>query len=155
MSYLLLIIGILLIFLNLKAIKKDKNSFDSLVKENGDKISDFDVAAGELRREFSETILELQKEIYELKEALRTKKENDKNDNNGEQNLIGEGRIIEEKPVKEEEVINPEETLRENNNFKINEIEELLRRGISMDEICSKYNIGKGEVLLIKDLYLR
>jgi len=41
------------------------------------------------------------------------------------------------------------------NNVKVNEISMLLDEGLSVDEISEKIGIGKGEVLLIKELYIK
>ncbi len=41
------------------------------------------------------------------------------------------------------------------NNIRINEIKKMLDENLPMDEIAEKLNIGKGELLLIKDLYIK
>ena len=41
------------------------------------------------------------------------------------------------------------------NSVKINEIKIMLDNGLSVDEISEKIGIGKGEVLLIKELYIK
>lgn len=72
---LLLFIGTMLIVLNVNAIKKEKKSFSSTLKDKEDNIKDYQIEIGQLRRELSETVLELQQEI----EDLKLKKEANKN----------------------------------------------------------------------------
>lgn len=43
----------------------------------------------------------------------------------------------------------------EKNNEKIDEVKKFINLGMSVDEISEKMDIGKGEVLLIKELYLK
>lgn len=153
MSFFLIIIGIALIGLNVRFIKdgkgtvktvgkKDKNSFTRVLQNEEIDLTAVDVIIGELRMEFSETILELQKEIVELTDKVEgiietsvIEKENfeipvDKN------NMLMEASEIEKEP-----------------NNRMNEIGELLKEGFSVDEISEKYQIGRGEILLIKKLY--
>jgi hypothetical protein len=202
MPYFLILIGVILIVLNFKALKKEKNSFESIVRNKENNITDFDVAIGELRREFSETILELQQEIYEQRDLIHSqkesslsqkesiqaqsdliqsfrdlgqKKEHDENFieisneklNKVKENNINERELKEEKKMttdveaessfKLEEVkqVESQPSASEKNNIRIKEIGDLLDKGVALDDICEKYNIGKGEVLLIKELYLR
>ncbi|MCS4467817.1 helix-turn-helix domain-containing protein [Clostridium botulinum] len=39
------------------------------------------------------------------------------------------------------------------NSTKVNEVSKLLEEGHTVEEICEILNIGKGEVILIKELY--
>jgi hypothetical protein len=196
MPYFLILIGVILIVLNFKALKKEKNSFESIVRNKENNITDFDVAIGELRREFSETILELQQEIYAQKESIQVqrdlihslkesiqeqsdliqslgdlgqKKEHDENFteisnkklNKVKENNINERELEEEKKITTDmeldklKQVDSLPSASEKNNIRIKEIGDLLDKGVALDDICEKYNIGKGEVLLIKELYLR
>lgn len=85
---LLLFIGTMLIVLNVNAIKKEKKSFSSTLKDKEDNIKDYQIEIGQLRRELSETVLELQKEI----EYLKLKKEANKNftEEKSDDNLLEE-----------------------------------------------------------------
>lgn len=172
----LLILSISLIWINLRALNKEKNSFQSILSYSEKDLGEFQIEIGKLRREFSETLLEVQKEILELREEIEardkdnivqrntknmsTYKEikdyndkvkdivninfkNIKNAKNGEEKLQ---KVIDTK----EEI---EETL--NNNIKVKEIQKLLDEGLSIEEISDALKIGKGEVLLIKELYLK
>lgn len=123
MILLLLIIGGILIILNVRALKKEKSSFQFTLNNSGNNMEEFAIQIGELRKEFSETILELQLEIQNLNEIKKTSQK--KNGNNT------------------------------TNSVKINEIEKLITLGLTTEEISQKLGMGKGEVLLIKQLYIK
>ncbi|WP_023625313.1 hypothetical protein [Clostridium tyrobutyricum] len=129
-SIILFIIGILLIVFNAKSIFKEKNSFQNKLNESSGSIKDFDVEIGNLRHEFAETIFELQKQI-------------EKNDNEVKDNYNME------KSESSEEISKFENY----NNVKIDEIKEMLDDNMSIDEISESTGIGKGELLLIEELY--
>lgn len=178
MPYIILFIASLLIFFNVRALKKEKMSFLSSFQNASMDMNEYDIKLGELRREFSETILELQKEILDLKLKLENSSVNEIEQpklhedfeieaaNDERKNLNTD--IINVSADKYEDKIenldynNIEEENSQNidikeesNNIKINEIEILINKGLSVDEISEKLCIGKGEVLLIKELYLK
>lgn len=216
MTLVLIIIGAVLIILNVKAVIREKNTkptFQGILEHTDSEIDDFDIKIGELRREFSETILELQKEIIELKELSENKEisaSKTEADNNFENiKFLEAARVIEEKQdneqlnysnsvpkkteksakvskqamrkgtkayknsklgINEKDITddnknenynevkadNKNEIINDNHNsIKINEIDKLINEGLSIDEISEKLGIGKGEVLLIKDLYIK
>ena len=224
----LFFIGILLLVLNIKAIKKDKGSFSTALRDKEDNIKDYEIEIGKLRRELSENILELQKEIEELKlikqdnNNLAAKEVYKKNNSETEietENIMQEVKVNnlekkndtgykdkkeikeikekveykqEEKEIKENKKNNnlkqnystgydnfgkkayknknnvkkiennlnnrnkvDENNMGSHNNIKINEIKRMIDEGLSVDEISEKIDIGKGEVLLIKELYIK
>jgi len=201
MVWILLGIGLLLIIFNIRVINKEKNSFQNVFNHTEEDMQEFDFKLSELRREFSETILELQKEIVELKESYKVNhnikeaaknigETQDKNNNeiiySNKENLnsIKENRIkndkednsnifnydyenksqslnSEEENRNKDEEYNSYNLYEENkknemsNNIKIDEISKLLALGLSIEEISEKLDIGRGEVLLIKELYLK
>lgn len=160
MVWFLLVTGILLIFFNIKAVKKDEASFGKVFRNTEADMTEVDVRIGELRREFSETILELQKEIQKLQK-------NEVNSSIDEKEIIEEE--IEEKKIEQESNLNEdlnislkEDTINKtedikikSNSIKIEEINSMLSMGYSVEDISTKLGIGKGEVLLIKELYLK
>lgn len=205
----LLLIGILLIALNINAIRKEKRTFSSVLEHSENSMKDYDLEIGKLRKEFAETVLELQREIEDLK-ADRELSENDiyiendyrsnkeKTENNYKneefilnkknikyENISGDNKIINSIDVNESNAFvnyliddstpingidenNTEENINKNNeayqkkgsnvkhnNVKVDEISKLLDEGLSVDEISEKIGIGKGEVLLIKELYIK
>ncbi|WML35425.1 hypothetical protein [Clostridium sp. OS1-26] len=207
----LLLIGILLIALNVNAIRKEKKTFSNVLEHSENSMKDYDIEIGKLRKEFAETILELQREIENLKADRELSEndiyiENDYRSNNKEKtenNYKNEDYILNKEDIKYEnisgskDVINsidvnennafvnyliddstPINGIDENNtvdkninktneayqkkdnnvkhnNVKVEEISKLLDEGLSVDEISEKIGIGKGEVLLIKELYIK
>jgi uncharacterized small protein (DUF1192 family) len=208
-----------LIFLNTNAIKKEKKTFDQTLKEKEESMGSYEVEIGRVRKELAETILDLQKEIEELKIEKISHKDNidikNKQDFNIKNytNIIGndvqsvedkisarlENNIImdvketqinkiqsnnnetynksgkkvnrkknnskqnyESKEIKTnlEEGINNSNIDNENNidnknSIKIDEISKMLQDNLSIDEISDRIGMAKGEVLLIKELYVK
>lgn len=155
MIFLLFLIGSTLIILNVWALRKEKNSFQFKLDNAGDNMEEFEVQIGKLRKEFSETILELQMEIQSLNKEF-----------NKYTGIIDatevsldeiSGAKIKEKvdiyDIKREEVNVIENNTA--NSVKINEIEKLISQGLSIENIAEKLSMGKGEVLLIKQLYIK
>lgn len=151
MIILLLCIGILLVLINSMAIKKEKKSFSDVFHSTEENMGDLDIKLGELRREFSETILDLQKEIVNIKEYIEDV-------NNNRNNATKEITTIEDM---KSDIKQYDKTTKSVNNIdiknsvKIDEINKLLSQGLSVEEIGAKLGMGKGEILLIKDLYLK
>ncbi|ERI91266.1 hypothetical protein HMPREF1982_03225 [Clostridiales bacterium oral taxon 876 str. F0540] len=166
MIWFLIITGILLIVFNIRAVRKQDTSFGKVFSNTEADLTEVDIRIGELRREFSETILELQKEIIKLqKNEIDNKSINDHDDTN---EVIME-KEIEEVQISQEVEQNKslyvdakEDTIKEteninlkSNSVKIDEINSMLNKGYSVEDIATKLGIGKGEVLLIKELYLK
>ncbi len=207
----LLLIGILLIALNINAIRKEKRTFSNVLEHSENSMKDYDLEIGKLRKEFAETVLELQKEIEDLKADRelsgndtylednhrsdnKEKTENnyknedyilnkmdveyenisgsndvinsiDTNENNTSANYliddstpindIDENNTEEENINKNNEAYQKKGSSVKRNNVKVDEISKLLDEGLSVDEISEKIGIGKGEVLLIKELYIK
>ncbi|MDF2504513.1 hypothetical protein [Clostridium sp.] len=168
----LLIIGILLIAINVKVVKREKNSFKNVFDNASTNMKDYDVEIGKIRKEFAETVFELQKEVEGLKDRLdKNYNENDKNISYGdiETNFFNNNKMdsIEisnyKDDVKEVKTIDKAEEINKNeyrdnneiNNAKVDDIEKLIKEGLSVDSISKKLGIGKGEVLLIQKLYIK
>ncbi|NOW12885.1 hypothetical protein B0H35_000299 [Clostridium acetobutylicum] len=77
----LIFMGIILIIMNVKAIKND-TSFETNFENRIKNTDEYDLKIGELRQEFAETILEMQQEIEKLSngEDTNTYKINEKID---------------------------------------------------------------------------
>ena len=69
-AFVLLIIGICLIVLNVRGLKKEKNSFKNVLNKEKVNIDDVKLEIGSLRKEFAETLLEVQREIVSIKDKL-------------------------------------------------------------------------------------
>ncbi len=152
MPILIILAGVLLIYFNYKGLKKEDKSFLSILHNEEENISDTDLEIGKLRREFSETILELQKEIIELKEVKQYNYPKDNSyhleDNTNDENytkidtlIDDEIDIVEEENETENQVIS-----------RMNVIKDLIDKGYTDEDICESLSMGKGEVLLIKSL---
>ncbi|APM38557.1 hypothetical protein [Clostridium kluyveri] len=176
---LMIIIGILLIVLNLNAVIKEKKSFQHQLTVKQNSMEDYRAEIAKIKKEFSETILKLHEEIenlrYERKNPAaevmlyngRGQKiteniglDSNETDNNSNYNPVN---ILENENkdgyseniiVKQSEESTSGEQERETgNNVKIHKIRELLKEGMSINEVSEKTGIDKGEVLLIKELY--
>lgn len=168
---LILILGIILIVLNFKAIKKEDNSFEKILQREEIREKDYDLDIIEIRKSFAETVLELQREIEDLKISINTIKNTNKRDDiiyNEEK--LDNNTFIEDNKYKLEEKTNLSNNLdiEINDNFpekskdneidensKLNRVKELLDNGLNDNEICEELSIGKGEVLLIRSLLKR
>lgn len=161
MTGLLIFIGLILVILNVLSIKKQNKSFNGVLGNAIDNIDDYDIKIGELRREFSESILELQSQIMDMKEVIE--KDNSSNRNYNfekiEKSSILTSEVENHKKLEENEneiIIDETDTSTNNSNSeKVEEIKKLFTEGLSAEEISQKLHLGKGEVLLIKDLYIR
>ncbi|MBU3180625.1 DUF6115 domain-containing protein [Clostridium psychrophilum] len=157
MTALLIFIGLILIILNVIAIKKQNKSFDGVLGNAMGDVKNNDIIVGELRQEFSESILELQSEIMDMKEIMEKNNKSIKNNEpmfnkNENETIIEENNHIAGDKTDD---IAPIEELHNDNSSKIEEIKKLFSEGLSLDEISEVTHLGKGEVLLIKDLYIR
>ena len=170
MYFFLMLIGIVILTVGINRNKKQKVTFTNLLRREEIDIDEIDIVIGELRMEFSSTILELQKDVMELSEKVDAFTKIQK----PEVPSISIRNIEKEKSSKDgvskknkstkvnNDLINNEVFTKayanenENkNSSKISEISELLDKGISIDDICEKVQMGRGEILLIKELYLK
>ncbi|NFN87036.1 hypothetical protein FDF31_02215 [Clostridium sporogenes] len=202
-AFLLITIGVILILINFKAIKKEKGSFSETLKDSIENIDEYKEEMGLIRKEFAETLIDIQKEIEYLKKELNVlkytyennmeakdsyKKNHDANypkesnnnllkanyihnKDNGNISQGISGKIISknnennlEKKSKSTknnlknkniENDNYKNSLEDDNSIKVNKVNKLLKEGRTVEEICEILNIGKGEVILIKELYLK
>ena len=156
MTGLLIFIGLILVILNVLSIKKQNKSFNGVLGNAIENIDDYDIKLGEIRREFSESIIELQREILTLRETI----ENSHMDHGkmiyNEEKIYDKDKInIEDKIYVEDENKSIIENTENINGSKIDDIKRLFSEGMSVSEISEILKLGKGEVLLIKDLYIK
>ena len=162
MTGLLIFIGVILVILNVFAIKKQDKSFNGVLENSIENLNDYDIKLGELRREFSESIVELQRELMDIRVAMEksviqvedtdkvydeTKKIYDENERDI---VIDDLYSREDKGIK-----NSMDISSNSNTDKVQEIIRLFGEERSAEEISEILQLGKGEVLLIKDLYVR
>lgn len=117
--------------------KKEDNSFKSILRNNERDFSDYKFELGVLRKDIGESLNELQQEILEIKKALNLFNEKD---------LINEDRY----DTKVHNSIN--ENYHKESSKALN-IRELLKDGLTDEEISEKLSVTKGEILLVKGLY--
>jgi hypothetical protein len=159
-TFLLILIGISLVIINVKALKNEKNTFKETFDDVSSNLKDYDVDIGKIRKEFAETILELQQEIEDLKDNIDNEKvktyQEDEIDNEYINSDIeesnGKDDFTEELDKQHNGQKSEEHQL---NSVKINEIKEMMNEGLSVDSISEKLGMGKGEILLIEKLYLK
>ena len=148
MPIILIIFGIILVFVNIKAINNKDNSFENVLKYKKEDISEVQIEIAQIRKDVAESLTELQIEIMQLKEQIKSDKDNIAKKNYEDENKDGlDIEKLLEKTEKEQVINNI------NTKGKTERIRELLEQGLSEDEICNKLSLGKGEVLLVKGLY--
>lgn len=150
-------------FFNFKKNTKDESlSFNNVLSKSENDLTDNITEIIRLRKDLSSTVLELQKEIENLKSDIEYLKYKDFERNNiKETNYIHANANIkiEDKSLKEDVEISTKKQEKafdnktNNLNPKVIEIQDLITKGLSDDEICKKIKIGRGELLLIKGLY--
>ncbi|CAM2803922.1 hypothetical protein HAHI6034_09680 [Hathewaya histolytica] len=147
---LLLIIGISLIIYGMLSIKREEDKFSRVLKDKENNMSNSGMELGELRKDIGETFTEIQRDILKLQEEL---------------NILKQSTAFLEKPHThniDENIIKGNKKEADNNfnmyskeSNKKDEIKKLLQDNESIDYICDKYKMGRGEVLLIRDLYTK
>lgn len=154
-AIMLIFLGVALVVLNYRALMKEKNSFKGTLNKAEVDIGDVELEIGKLRKEFAETLLDIQTEIESIK--------SNNNENSEKENRVSETDLESSKDsTNNNDIINDIGELSvqgkqgvDNNNIKLKEVRDLVNEGLSTDEIAHKLNIGKGEVILIKELYLK
>lgn len=153
MNIFLIVIGLVLILINFIPKKNKANSFVDILKNEENLSSDYDIELMAIRKDMAESILDLQREIAELRDII-----NNTNKNNNEYDVKKMDKtndIVEEmeddSPLVNE--INYNNSNIEEKTTKTDIIRKMISEGYSDDDICEELNIGKGEVLLIRGLY--
>lgn len=139
----LLTIGIILIIYSVLGIKKEEKGFNNFLEGSFENAKDEKLEIGILRKEIAETLTEIQKDLVSMEDEiaeLKVFKESLKNvkESNSSLNINFDCK--------------KDDNIKSNKNRKL-EIKKLLEEGHSVEEISANFNIGKGEVLLIRDLY--
>lgn len=160
MTGMLIFIGLILVILNVLSIKKGNKSFNGVLGNAIGNVQDNDIIVGELRREFSESILELQSEIMDLREIMEKNNITVKNISERpiyRDNVKTNIEVPELEVNYEDDNVKIYEKIKDKNSKskKVDEIKRLFSEGLTLEEIAEIMHLGKGEVLLIKDLYIR
>lgn len=170
----LVILSAILILFNIKSVKKEKlKGFSSILQNEEQIVTDATVEMVKLRKDLSETIVELQREIVDLKEEVnylkykltdeRVQSKNIKLNtlvsdeyvkaSDNEKKTYNKNLNIDDGKKSEEPKQNNDNKKDIENSERVLEIKKLIKKDLSDDEICKKLSIGKGELLLIKSLY--
>lgn len=153
----IIVLGIILILINFRAIKKEDKSFEKILKkEENNTTRDYDVEIIGIRKDMAETVLDIQREIEDLKISINSlKKDQRESDNKNDIDNFKENKIN----LKEDVISSIDFSNRIGNSNEVSlqsekqkKVKVLLDKGLSDDEICEKLSIGKGEILLIKSL---
>lgn len=153
--FLLLVIGIALIIVNIKAINRKENSFQDVLKYKEENMSDVEMQIGQIRKDVAESLTEMQQEILELKKELQKDNINDKEEAKIHKEIIVNDEDLKGEDFERKVLLDGDEEVINHIDYKdkAQRIKELLESGLTEDEICSKLSIGKGEVLLVKGLF--
>lgn len=125
----LFIIAGILIFFGSKQLKS--NNFEEVLHKADKEMTDEKKEIIRLRNELSTTVLELQTKMEDL------------------QNEID---YLKYKQIERQKEGNKDFIIKDSNP-KVDKIVKMLDKGMSDDEICDDLKVGKGELLLIKELY--
>lgn len=155
-----IMLGILLIILSYRITKKEDKSFEKILeREENTNFRDYDVEIIKIRKDMAETVLELQKEIEDLKLSISSiKKSYNEYDNKSNIDNFNINEIKSNKDVISSiDFSNQIDEKKEGSirSEKQKKVKILLDKGLSDDEICEKLAIGKGEILLIKNLLIK
>ncbi|ABK60692.1 hypothetical protein [Clostridium novyi] len=155
-AFVLLIIGICLIFLNIRGLNKEKNSFENVLNKEKVNMDDVKLEIGSLRKEFAETLLEVQREIVAIKEKLDMEENLHTNDDESyKEKTIYDDKIENIKDIVDIDFNKEVVEDKKENKLRIKEVRDLINKGLSIEEIADVLKVGKGEILLIKELYLK
>lgn len=141
MEAFLILIGIILIIYGGISIRKQKlkndesrDLFKNVLEKNENELTDYQLEIGKLRKYVGESLSDLQQEILEIKIKLDMIKENDFNYDNIENDHTS--RLMEM----------TKKTL---------DISELIEKGYKDEDICKELSVTKGEILLVRNLYMK
>lgn len=144
---LLIIVGITLIIMNLSVLRKEEISFLNTLKNKEENFNYTDEQLIAIRKDMAESILDIQheieslrNEIIKLQDAQHNKKLSIKN------NELNDDIELEDENTGVISEINF------GNSEKTEKIKKMINKGKSDEEICNSLGIGKGEVLLIREL---
>ena len=147
MPFILIVIGVILVVLNYKALKKDETSFSDVLKYKQKDMTEVEIEIGAIRRDIAESLTELQKEILEIKQHINF----NNNVEDIKENLETDEELISNNLTSIDEEVDVINEIDNKNKTEV--IRELISLGLNDEEICEKLSLGKGEVLLVRNLY--
>lgn len=147
MPFILIVIGVILVVLNYKAPKKDETSFSDVLKYKQKDMTEVEIEIGAIRRDIAESLTELQKEILDIKQHINF----NNNVEDIKENLETDEELISNNLTSIDEEVDVINEIDNKNKTEV--IRELISLGLNDEEICEKLSLGKGEVLLVRNLY--
>ena len=147
MPFILIVIGVILVVLNYKALKKDETSFSDVLKYQQKDMTEVEIEIGAIRRDIAESLTELQKEILDIKQHINF----NNNVEDIKENLETDEELISNNLTSIDEEVDVINEIDNKNKTEV--IRELISLGLNDEEICEKLSLGKGEVLLVRNLY--
>lgn len=147
MPFILIVIGVILVVLNYNALKKDETSFSDVLKYKQKDMTEVEVEIGVIRRDIAESLTELQKEILDIKQHINF----NNNVEDIKENLETDEELISNNLTSIDEEVDVINEIDNKNKTEV--IRELISLGLNDEEICEKLSLGKGEVLLVRNLY--
>lgn len=133
----IIIVGLILIISNYKKVFNEESTFaDELNLKKKDEMA---VRLIELRSEMGESFLQEQQEIEELKSNIIKVNE----DINYLKEALKDIHLIKKQKDKKGSIVDG----------KVEKVRELLIENMPIEDICHKTGAGKGEVLLIRELF--
>ncbi|MFR5172614.1 MAG: hypothetical protein ACLTD6_15690, partial [Clostridium paraputrificum] len=142
MPFILIVIGVILVVLNYKALKKDETSFSDVLKYKQKDMTEVEIEIGAIRRDIAESLTELQKEILDIKQHINF----NNNVEDIKENLETDEELISNNLTSIDEEVDVINEIDNKNKTEV--IRELISLGLNDEEICEKLSLGKGEVLL-------
>ena len=143
MPFILIVIGVILVVLNYKALKKDETSFSDVLKYKQKDMTEVEIEIGAIRRDIAESLTELQKEILDIKQHINF----NNNVEDIKENLETDEELISNNLTSIDEEVDVINEIDNKNKTEV--IRELISLGLNDEEICEKLSLGKGEVLLV------
>ena len=147
MPFILIGIGVILVVLNYKALKKDETSFSDVLKYKQKDMTEVEIEIGAIRRDIAESLTELQKEILDIKQHINF----NNNVEDIKENLETDEELMSNNLTSIDEEVDVINEIDNKNKTEV--IRELISLGLNDEEICEKLSLGKGEVLLVRNLY--
>lgn len=128
-AVLIIVLGFILVYINIKSVRlKQKSNFKRILHRK-QKSLEYSFESAKITEDIEESIFELQKEIQDIKFLLKNKSDVKK-----------DGDILD---ISFRDIPKLDKTQL---------VEYFIKSGLTDDDICNKLSLGKGELLLIKNI---
>lgn len=144
---LLIIVGITLIIMNSSVLRKEEVSFLNTLKNKEENFNHTDEQLIAIRKDMAESILDMQHEIESLRNEIIKLQDDQHNKKLSIKNNEPNDDI-----EFEDENTGIISEINFGNSEKTGKIKVMINKGKGDEEICNSLGVGKGEVLLIREL---